>query len=111
MVRESSGASTATRASASARWLPNPVMSQSTSYNGTSAKPNAKLPSAKPSSFTVSRLFAPCVWSVIESGPAHRHHDEGDVETERDETQQDGGFARLRAPLADFLGSHRGGSG
>ena len=57
MVRVSSGFSTDRRCSASAFWLPKPVMSHSTSYSGTSAKPNAKLPSAKRQSFSVSFLF------------------------------------------------------
>jgi len=38
--------------------LPMPVISHSTSYSGTSAKPKAKAPAAKPVSFSASRRFS-----------------------------------------------------
>src|SRR5688572_11038193 len=106
MVRESSGCSIAALASVRTFWLPKPVRSQTTSYSGTSAKPNAKLPSAKPSSFSVRRLFSFVLsWraSGMRSGPAHRHRDERDVERERHQTEDDGGPAHLGTPRRDFL--------
>src|SRR6188768_3866313 len=89
MMRLSSGASTESRRSASAFWLPKPVRSHNTSYSGTSAKPNAKLPSAKPRSFSVScRLMLDLASSATNSAPAHRHEDESQVERQRDEAEQ-----------------------
>src|SRR5688572_19031672 len=103
MVRESSGCSIAALASVRTFWLPKPVRSHNTSYSGTSAKPNAKLPSAKASSFIVRRWFAR---SLMRSGLAHRHHDECHVEGQCHETEQPGGAACLRTPRADFFRRH-----
>src|SRR5688572_18769677 len=72
-----------------------------------SAKPNAKLPSAKPSSFSVRRLLSVFCRSSVISGLAHRHDDERCIEPERDQPEHDGGTTRFGAPLADLLGSHR----
>src|SRR5262249_22158952 len=106
MVRESSGASTERRCSVSTFWSPKPVMSHNTSYSGTSAKPNAKAPSANTRSFSVRFRFSFDFRAafLMSSSPRHRHHDERDVERQRDAAQDDGGAAHFRAPLGQFLG-------
>ena len=79
-------------------------MSHSTSYSGTSAKPNAKLPSAKASSFRLRLRFARLVVGVVHACERITDSsDEADVERQRDQRQQE---CCAPDPLAAFRRPH-----
>src|SRR5262245_39599888 len=85
-------------------WLPKPVRSHNTSYSGTSAKPNAKLPSAKPSSFSVSRLLSAAF--DMPSAVAHVEQDAADEDQQHQPAEEQRGAAGLGAPFTDLLVCH-----